>query len=372
MEFELKYKESLKFLEEIVSINSHSYNKAGIDLTQDIIAKRFSKLGLKVNFIKDKKFGKHLIAKTSAPSSKRILLVGHADTVHPDNEDYKKFSMDKSFAYGPGVFDMKGGIAMMYLSFLLLGEKLKKIPLSILIVSDEEIACPSSRELHYKLAKESSIALILEFGREKNMLVTSRKGISTFEIKVKGRAAHSGNNYYDGVSAIVEASRLAVQLQKSSSIKNNTTINVGLISGGTAINTIAENAELKGDLRFASKEGYIFGKKEIKKAVSAKLLKNSKIEYKENNYFPAMVRNSKIEKYILQYNECAKEEGFSVFENKEPVGGASSGNLLSDAKLPVIDSLGPRGSGAHSKDEKIDLKSFVQRAKTLTRFLNGL
>jgi glutamate carboxypeptidase len=246
--FNIKLEESIDFLREIVSINSHSDNKIGVDFTQNIISNKLSTYGLLLDSLDDPDFGKHLIARTPVSSNERILLVGHADTVHPANGDFQDFSIDDTNAFGPGVLDMKGSIAMMQLAFSLLGERLLAIPLTILIVSDEETGCPSSKNLHYELAKEAKYALVLEFGRDKDTIITSRKGITSFRIQVKGKSSHSGNHYYEGINAIQEAARIVMELQEVSSKEKATTLNVGIISGGTAINTAPDFAEINTDL----------------------------------------------------------------------------------------------------------------------------
>jgi glutamate carboxypeptidase len=368
-DFDAKYKDSLEFLKQMVSVNSFSNNKKGLDITQDIIADKLASLGLVTEFHDDPNYGKHLLAHTPVSSSERILLVGHADTVHPADGSFQNFSIDENFAYGPGVFDMKGGIAMMQLAFSLLGENLLSIPLSVLIVSDEEIGCPSSKKLHYSLAKEARLALVLEFGRDNDVLVTSRKGIASFRITVTGKSAHSGNNYYEGVNAIQEAARMVLELQEVSSPERKVTLNVGIISGGTAINTVPEHAEIKTDLRFTSEEGYLYGKSEIEKIASRHLLDGTVIQVEETGYIPAMTRHSKVTDLISEFSDSARKCGIEISENIEPVGGASSGNALAWAGIPVIDALGPKGFGAHSDEERLELMSLAKRAQMLASFI---
>jgi glutamate carboxypeptidase len=368
-DFDIKLEESLAFLREMVSVNSHSYNKIGVDFTQDIIARKLAAHGLLIELHDDPTFGKHLLARTPVSSSERILLVGHADTVHPADGTFQDFSLDDKYAYGPGVFDMKGCIAMMELAFSLLGEKLNSIPLTVLIVSDEEIGCRSSKNLHYEHAKEAKYALVLEFGRDKEALITSRKGIASFHIQVKGKSAHSGNNYYEGVNAIQEAARIVMELQEVSSREKETTLNVGIFSGGTAINTVPDFAEIKTDLRFSSQEGYTYGKHEIEKITSRNFLPGTEVFLKETGYMPAMPRHPDTDALMQQFCDAGKLHGIQFTENQIPAGGASSGNFLADAGIVVLDAIGPTGSGAHSHDEKMGLASFGDRAKVLAEFL---
>ena len=208
--------EAMHFLEEMVSMESPSFDKPLVDRFVNFVASRFAAIGGLVEIVHADKFGNHLIARFAGRSSGRVLLLGHSDTVWPAGETAKRpFKIDAGRASGPGVFDMKAGILLMWMVI----DALKKdggLPksLAVLLVSDEEVGSSSSRALTESEGSQCQAVLVLEPSLPGGVLKTSRKGVGRFTVKAIGRAAHAGVDPENGVNAIEEISRQVIKLQR--------------------------------------------------------------------------------------------------------------------------------------------------------------
>jgi glutamate carboxypeptidase len=239
----------LDTIQQLVEIESPSDLKAAVDRLSTVLASRFSELGGKVQLHRQEKFGNHLQINFAGATrnAKPVLLLGHMDTVYSVGTISKmKHSIAKGRVYGPGVLDMKAGIALgFHVMEALLAWHDGRLPrpVTVLLVSDEEIGSQSSRAITEELAKQSEAVLVLEPASGLNGAVkTSRKGIGGYTLNVTGKAAHSGLDFEKGHSAVLELARQTLEISKLSDLKRGITLNVGKISGGTRVNVVPAEA----------------------------------------------------------------------------------------------------------------------------------
>src|SRR5215468_7596502 len=242
----------LSLLEDIVNIDGGSYDKAGVDKVGVRIRKFLESQGIACETIANENFGDALRATVGGPSNSAIMLLGHRDTVFPKGEPTRRpFKIENGKAYGPGVADMKAGLVMnafVLAAFQKFGGA--PAPLVGLFTSDEQIGSPSSRPLIESEARRARAVFNSEPGRPTGAVVTGRKGGVFMKCEVTGKAAHSGGNFEQGISAIEELARKITALHALTDIPKGITVNVGLISGGQTVNTVAPSAECQIDLRY--------------------------------------------------------------------------------------------------------------------------
>src|SRR5215467_16066586 len=227
----------LKLLEEIVNIDGGSYDKAGVDAVGSRIRKFLEENDIACETIANEKFGDAVRATVGGPSNSAIMLLGHRDTVFPKGEPTRRpFKIENGKAYGPGVADMKAGLVMnafVLAAFQKFGGA--PAPLVGLFTSDEEIASPSSRPVIEAEARRARAVFNSEPGRPSGAVVTGRKGGVFSKCEVTGKAAHSGGNFEQGISAIEELARKIIALHALTDIPKGITLNVGLVSGGQTV-----------------------------------------------------------------------------------------------------------------------------------------
>src|ERR1700737_1756575 len=197
--------------------------------------------------------GDHLVARSAwGQDEPGILVLSHLDTVHPMGFiERLPFKVDGDSAFGPGIYDMKGGAYLAYHAFRQICANGARSPLGVtqLFVSDEEIGSPTSRALIEAEGRKAKYVLVTEPARDGGKIVTGRKGVARFEIFVKGVPAHAGTRPEDGRSAIRELANIIQTLEAMNDIKRGVTVNVGVIRGGTKPNVIAEEAYAEVDMR---------------------------------------------------------------------------------------------------------------------------
>jgi len=244
----------LALLEELVNTDSGSYDKPGVDAVGAHIRRFLETNGIAHDSIPNDKFGDGIRATVGGGSNTTILLMGHRDTVFPRQEAARRpFRIDNGRAYGPGVADMKAGLVMnafVLAAFQKFGGA--PAPLVGLFTGDEEIGSPSSRHLIESEARHARAVFNSEPGRPSGAVVTGRKGGVFMRFEVTGKAAHSGANFSQGISAIEEIAQKIIALHALTDLAKGTTVNVGLISGGQTVNTVAPWARGEIDLRFVT------------------------------------------------------------------------------------------------------------------------
>jgi glutamate carboxypeptidase len=352
--------EALQFLEEMVSLESPSFDKPLVDRFVKFVAPRFAAIGGRVEVVHEDKFGDHLIVRFPGRSGGRVLLLGHTDTVWPAGEVAKRpFKVDAGRASGPGAFDMKAGILLMWMVIDAL-QKDGGLPksLAVLLVSDEEVGSDSSRALTEAEGSQCQAVLVLEPSLPGGVLKTSRKGVGRFTLKAIGRAAHAGVDPENGVNAIEEISRQVIKLQSMTDPARGTTVSVGVVQGGTRSNVVPAEAAAEIDIRVTSIEEAERVTTMIK-ALSPEL-PNARLEIRGSINRPPMERTAETNRLFQLAQKIAANLGIALKEGS--TGGASDGNFTSALGIPTLDGLGPVGGGAHAVDEWVDIKSLPQRA----------
>src|SRR6184192_3970248 len=197
--------------------------------------------------------GDHLVARSSwGQDAPGILVLSHLDTVHPLGFIQRlPFGIEGDSAFGPGIYDMKGGAYLAYHAFAQLCATLERSPLGVtqLYVSDEEIGSPTSRALIEEEGRRAKYVLVTEPARDGGKIVTGRKGVGRFEVFIKGVPSHAGTRPEDGRSAIRELGNFIQMLEAMNDLARGITVNVGVVRGGTKPNVIAEEAYAEVDLR---------------------------------------------------------------------------------------------------------------------------
>jgi len=350
-------------LENLVLIQSSSYNKGGVDRVAARIADEFEGDAIACETVPQTKAGNHLVARTGAvPRNKhQILLSGHMDTVFPIDTDFNWYKEDAAHCYGPGVADMKGGlVAGIYaLKALAAGGLLDAIPVSFVFNSDEEIGSGSSRELIRAEARRSLFALVLECGGRNGEIVTARKGNIALNFNVRGQAGHAAYAGPDKGSAILELARKTIAFEALNDPENGITVNVGLVAGGIGSNTVAEHASAKIDFRFAARKDYAILQEQIERLATRRSVPNTTASYEITSTRPPMPAGEQNETLFEVIASTATEMGIDVIAEHRQ--GVSDANLIAAEKVAVVDGLGPIGAKDHSADEYIRKESLPER-----------
>lgn len=361
--------EALRLLEQMVSMESPSLDKGLTDRFVSFLGeqfhRKFQQAGAQVDIIPAEKFGSHLRVQFPGTSARRILLLGHTDTVWPAGEIAKRgFRVEAGRVLGPGVFDMKSGILLAMMALEVLGDK----PVTVLLTSDEEIGSSSSRALIEAEAGRCSAVLVLEPSLPGGTLKTARKGVGRFTIKAIGRAAHAGIDPEKGVNAIEEIARQILKLQKMSDPQLGTTVTVGVVQGGTRSNVVPAEAAAEVDVRVPTMEEAERIGHSIRSLAAE--LRESRLEIHGGITRPPMERTSDTERLFDLARDVAAQIGIDLKEG--PTGGASDGNFTAALGIPTLDGLGAIGGGAHAVDEWVDIESLPARAALIAGLIEKI
>ena len=359
-------------LEILVNCESPSHDKVRLDTLSTVLVKQFSAIGASCEILKAKQHGNHVRIDFSSsqrnPVLKPVLILGHFDTVWPVGTlAQRPFQVKEGLAFGPGAFDMKGGIIIIEYALRII--KTLNLPLFrpvvILLNSDEEIGSPSSRKLIKRLAKESQYVLVMEPALLGGVLKTERKGVGAFELKIEGRAAHAGSEPDNGINAIVELAHQILHIQTFANPDLGTTLNVGTISGGTRSNVVPAFAQARIDGRvWTMEEAH-----RIENAFQNLQPVNPKVNLQVRGGFgrPPMERVPGTAKLFETAASAGRELGMTLIEGK--TGGASDGNFCTALGIPTLDGLGVTGLGAHANNEQVNIVSLPERAALLAGIL---
>lgn len=361
-----KQAEMLHLLEELVNIDSGSYNKAGVDRVGEILAGKFRSLGFSVQVQYQANLGCNVLAKLSGPGREKILLIGHMDTVFDDGTAAARpFTIKEGRAYGPGVDDMKSGlVSMLYALEALFAAGWKEFAeVTVVLNGDEEIGSFTSRELIEREALQADAAFVLEPGREDGSVVTGRKGVGSYELFITGAAAHAGVEPEKGISAIEELAHKVLALHGLTDFAAGTTINVGVVKGGTRSNVIAENAYAKIDVRVSTAAEAERIAARLEEVGAAAVLDGIKLKLLGDIERPPMVKSPGSEQLFSTVQDAGKLLGLTVRDTF--TGGGSDGNFIAALGTPVVDAMGPVGGQGHSDREFTEIATLPERCKLL-------
>ena len=358
-------------LKELVLMESPTHDKAACDALCAVLAAKFLQLGGRVKLYRQKQAGDHLqVEFAGAKDRKPILLLGHYDTVYPTGTlATMPWRESKGLVYGPGVFDMKGGIvqAMFAIRALQALGPLPR-PITVLLVSDEEGGSETSRPITEKLASRSEAVLVCEPAGHGGALKTARKGVGSFTIRVSGVASHAGLDFEKGQNAILELSHQVQAVAAMTNLARGITLNAGVIRGGTRTNVVPSEAEAEFDLRVANE---VDGDLMMRKVRALRAVnKKCKLQIEGGVNRPPLERSPAVAALFHQAQKIAKGLGFSVSEIA--VGGGSDGNFTAGMGIPTLDGLGAVGDGAHSPRESVVAAEMPRRAALLAGLVASL
>lgn len=367
--FEERLPEIVATTRQLVEMESPSDNKPAVDRLGKVLADKLSALGGTVRFHRAEDFGDHLQvdfpAKAASGTSGPVLLLGHFDTVYalgtlttmPCRESDGRL-------WGPGTLDMKSGIALMLHAIAAFGEWEGGVPrpVTVLLVTDEEVGSDSSRHITEELAKKSQAVLVLEpsYGLH-GAVKTARKGVGEYALKVRGVAAHSGLDFEKGQSAIQELARQIVKISEFVDVKRGLTLNVGLVQGGTRVNVVPVEATAALDVRIARMKDAAGIDRKLRSLKPFN--RKCRVELTGGINRPPMERTAGVAALYAKAVEIARGLGFKLKE--AAVGGGSDGNFTASLGIPTLDGLGGVGEGAHASHESIVIAELPRRAALL-------
>ena len=362
----------INLLKQLVETESPSHDKSAVDRVGVIVADECRKLGAHVETHPQTKTGDHIVARFPGKKEGRgILILSHMDTVFPLGTLKKMPFYEKDGKiFGPGVLDMKGGIviALSAISAILSSGGSDTLPITALFTSDEEIGSHSSRALIESLARDASVVFVMESGLVDGALKTWRKGVGGFDINVKGRASHAGGDHEKGKNAIEEMAHQVIAIQKLTDYSRQTTLNVGVINGGTVSNVVPEDAYAEVDVRVMQPGEW--ERIEIEMQNLKPVLQGTSIKINGALNRPPMPYNEENKNAFEKAYQIAKDKlGMELMAGG--AGGGSDGNFVAPLGIPVLDGMGTYGEGFHSEREYIFAKSLEERKKLLTALIQN-
>lgn len=361
-------------LELLVNTDSNTYDKEDVDKIGEILQEEFRTIGMDVTVQQEKEFGNHLEVKADKNSNPKIMIIAHMDTVYPKGTAKERpFEIIDNKAYGPGVSDEKAShVAVLYALKALMAkgsEAYKNV--HVIFNSDEEIGSPTSKALIKKVAETKDYSLVVESGRPDDTVISERKGVGRFDLKVEGKSAHAGVEPEKGRSAIKEMAYKILKLQNLSNFEEGISVNVGMFEGGTSSNTVAPLAEAKVDVRVNSKQQAKDITKEIIEIANKEFVEGTNTIIEGGMAQPPMRKTEKTEELLEVIREAGNELGMHIKD--EFTGGASDAAYTADEGVPTIDGMGPLGEYSHNlADEYVDLESFPKRTALLARTIELL
>jgi glutamate carboxypeptidase len=364
-------------IEALVRLESPSHDKAAVDRCGDELERRLTNMGAIVERLRQDTRGDHVRAHWKGTREKgqgerekaeaQLLLLGHLDTVwNVGSLEQMPLREVDGRLHGPGIFDMKSGIAISLLAMRALDELgIAGRPRVVMLwTTDEEIGSGTSRGAIEEEARRSSAVLVLEPSLPGGAAKTSRKGVGEFELVVRGVAAHAGLDPGKGASAIHELARQILALEALQDPARGITINVGVVAGGSRANVVADCASARIDVRVqtmadgAQLESAIRGLRAAHPAV--------RLEIAGAIARPPLERSPGVARLYERAVRIAAALGRDFLEGA--AGGGSDGNFTAALGVPTLDGLGPRGDGAHARHEHVLVDDLAWRAA----FLAGL
>ena len=357
----------------LVTRESPSTDKAAVDRCGAELSTRLAALGAAVTRTSGGQRGDHVRADFQRRGDGgRVMLLGHFDTVWPVGQlERMPFREDAATGrlHGPGVFDMKAGIAVALLAVRALREHDLPHPhVTMLWTADEEIGSGTSRDLVERTARDCDAVLVLEPSLPGGAAKTSRKGCGEFEIVAHGIAAHAGLNPAAGASAIHELARQIVDLQALQDAARGITVNAGTIVGGSRANVVADTARAVIDVRVPAMADAVA----IEAAFASLRPHDRRVRLEVTGAIarPPLERSRAVATLFALAQEVAGGLGRALGEGT--AGGGSDGNFTAAIGVPTLDGLGPRGDGAHALHEHVDLQDLPWRAAFLAGLLRRI
>jgi glutamate carboxypeptidase len=375
-ELKNREKDMVRLLGDFVRCESPSHNKAAVDRFAAIVAREWRRRGAKVRILRNSSRGNHVRAEVwlrpGRPARRQLMVLGHMDTVYPLGTLAKMpFRVSGGRAWGPGTFDMKGGLVLALFAVDALkatGIKPNK-RLVFFWNSDEEIGSESSRRAIEREARRSDAVLVLEpsFGPD-GRLKTARKGVGGAEIVVTGRSAHAGVDPEKGVNAVHELALQIQRMMKLNDPQRGITVQATVVAGGTVSNVIPAHARAQLDIRYSRMADAADLQRQLRHA--RPILKGARVEIRGERSRPPLERNAATRALFRQAQSLMRELGLPLGE--AATGGASDGNLTAALGVPTLDGLGAVGDSPHNPREHVVIRALPQRAALIAGLLASL
>lgn len=362
-------------LQQLVQIESGTGDTQGLAAMAAILKPKLEQTGAKVESIAAEALavGDNIVATLTGTGKGRILIIAHMDTVFPHGTlAQRPYKVVGDHGIGPGAGDDKSGVVAALCALRALHEiKFRDYSrITLILNSNEETGSWGTRELIHKYARQSDVAINLERGAPPDAAVVTRKGSAVITLEVSGRAAHSGLEPEKGRNAVVEAAHQALQLASLADAAKETTVNVTMFQGGSAINVIPDHATVTADVRAFTSEEFDRVEAGLKRLASRTTVPDVQVKAVMKRNFPSWPRAASTDALL------ARASGLYAEIDRKLAGVAAGSSadvaIAAETGIPSIDGLGPVGGGAHGADDYLDLSSIVPRAYLLTRMLMDL
>jgi glutamate carboxypeptidase len=369
-------------------VNSGSYELAGLERMRGLLGDAFAVLPGPVGMAAlkpsqrvradgetmDIEHGASIRVRVRPDAPVQIALTGHYDTVFPAAHPFQNpWRADAHTLRGPGVADMKGGIAVMLAALeafeVLAGEK--RVGYEVLLSPDEEIGSPASAALLAELGARAHLGMTYEPALADGAIVDARKGSGNFSLALKGRAAHVGRAFADGRSAVIGAAEAALALNALNGARDGVTFNVGAIDGGGPTNIVPDRAVLRFNVRTPDDAGAVWARSEIERIALLAGQRDGVSAALHGGFARPPKPLTASQRTMVSWTRAAGAV-LGLDLKFQASGGVCEGNNLAAAGCPNIDTLGPCGGGLHSDQEFALIPSFAERAKLSFLLLAGV
>jgi glutamate carboxypeptidase len=372
--FQARQSQTIALIRRMVECESPSDTPAAVNRFVELLSDTAAPFA-KVKTVAGGKFGKHLLVEPALPGRRKqgqILALGHSDTVWSMGTlRSMPFRQAEGRLWGPGVLDMKAGLAFFLAAVQGLRELDIAVPSKVLLQvnSDEEVGSESSRPLTEKNAACSKAVLVLEPGTGlTGKLKTARKGVGDFTVTVRGKASHAGVDFSAGASAIVELARQVERIAGFTDLRSGLTVNPGVVAGGTRTNVVAAEARAEVDIRVLRLRDAPALEKRFR--ALKPFDRRCTIEVTGGLNRPPMERSAGIVRLFRTAQKLGRELGMELEESL--TGGGSDGNFTAALGIPTLDGLGAVGEGAHAVNESLLVGRIADRTALLARLLATL
>jgi glutamate carboxypeptidase len=365
-----------QFLEELralVNVDCGTANKRGVDAVGSLFRQQLRAAGCELTEYPLTEYGDCVLATWRGDGTAHVLLSGHLDTVYPEGTAAARpMRIEGGQIFGPGANDMKAGL----LAGLYAVRALQQVGFSnferidFFVNTEEEVGSPVSPDLYRGVAAQADAALVLECGRINGDIVSARKGCSTYRFTVKGRQAHAGVEPQRGANAIVELARCVRELTALNGLHPGSTVNVGVIGGGTASNVVPDLAWADVDTRFATVEAGTALDRAVRSVAAPPSVAGTTIVVSGGSERGPMEKTPATAFLVELARGIAADLGFSFADIQ--TGGASDGNYIAALGVPTLDGMGPVGGDDHSPDEHLALDSIVPRTALLAGLIAAI
>jgi glutamate carboxypeptidase len=352
----------LSDLHDLVAVDAPSGHVELLAQTEQLLEQRAVRAGGRITK-HPHDAGTHLEIRFGVDGPAPIVILGHYDTVWPEGTAAERpLTVGEDVIHGPGVFDMRGGVVAALNAVAALTElDAQSRPVVLLLTADEETGSRTSEELIVRTGDAAHVVLIPEPPLADGGLKTQRKGVLTFRVRIEGRAAHAGLDPERGISAIHELASLVMRVRTLEDRARGTTVNVGVVAGGSRSNVVAADAVADIDVRVATLEQYEAVEGWFDSIVPE--LVGASVRVERLNARPPLERTPAVAAAADRTRAAARLLGLELGEGS--AGGGSDGNFLACRGVAVVDGLGPVGGGAHALDEHIRVESLLDRTALL-------